>query len=208
LAHSPGRDEPLFGAKTRVHDYLAEKASEGAIEFTTIATGPFFDWGMHYDTTFRRKGLTKRTGLTHNQLLGFDIPAKSAIIYGGGDEPFNTTTLASIGAAVASVLSTPEKFKNKHLRISDFYVSQNEILAILEAETGSKFTLQQVDIEKLKADSYAALGRGEFNHVNILGVIQGAVFGQKSSARWGRVDDSESLGIPKKDLTEDIKKVL
>jgi hypothetical protein len=107
-----------------------------------------------------------------------------------------------------SVLSTPEKFKNKHLRVSDFQVSQNEILAILEAETGSKFTIQEADAEKLKADGYAGLGRGEFNHTNILGVIRGAIFGQKSSVRWGRDDDSESLGIPKKDLTEEIKKVL
>jgi hypothetical protein len=59
LAHSPGREEPIFGAKNRVHDYLAEKASEGAIEFTTIATGPFFDRGMYYETTVRRKELTK-----------------------------------------------------------------------------------------------------------------------------------------------------
>ena len=59
LAHSPGREEPIFGSKLKANDYLAEKASEGVIEFTSIATGPFFDWGMYYETTFRRKGLTK-----------------------------------------------------------------------------------------------------------------------------------------------------
>ena len=107
-----------------------------------------------------------------------------------------------------SALSTPEKFKNKHLRVSDFQVSQNQILAVLEAETGSKFTVQNVDADKLKEDSYAGLGRGEFTQTNIFGAVQAAVFGQKSSARWGRGDDTESLGIPKKDLTEEIRKVL
>ena len=107
-----------------------------------------------------------------------------------------------------SVLSTPDRFKDKHVRISDFQVSQNEVLAVLEAETGSKFTVQQVDAEKLKEDSYAGLGRGEFTQANIFGTVQGAVFGQKSSARWGRTDDTESLGIPKKDLTEEIRKLL
>jgi hypothetical protein len=109
---------------------------------------------------------------------------------------------------VVSVLSTPENFKNKHLRISDFYVSQNEILAILEAETESKFTVQKVDAEKLREDSYAGLGRGEFTEANIFGAVIAAIFGQKSSARWGQGDDTESVGIPKKNLTEEIRKVL
>jgi hypothetical protein len=116
--------------------------------------------------------------------------------------------LASIGAAVVSALSTPEKFKNKHLRISDFQVSQNEILAILEAETGSKFTVQNVDADKLKQESYAGLGRGEITQANYMGALQGSIFGQQSSAKWGRGDDTESLGIPKKDLAEEIRKVL
>jgi hypothetical protein len=107
-----------------------------------------------------------------------------------------------------SVLSTPEKFRNKHLRISDFYVSQNEILAVLEAETGSKFSVQETDVEKLREDGYAALGRGEYSQANIHDVILGAVFGQKSSARWGRDDDTESLCIPRKNLAEEIRKFL
>jgi hypothetical protein len=87
-------------------------------------------------------------------------------------------------------------------------VSQNEILAILEAETGSKSTIQKVDAEKLREDSYAGLGRGEFTHANIFGVVMASIFGQKNSARWGRGDDTESVGIPKKDLTKEIRKVL
>jgi len=187
----PGRQEPVFGVKHKVDDYIVEKASEGVIEYTSITTGAFFDWG-----------------LTNYQFLGFDIPSKKVNIYNGGNEPFNATTLGSIGDAVVSVFSNPEKFKNKHIRISDFYVSQNEILAILEAETGSKFTVQTIDAEKLKEDTNAGLGRGEFTLVNIFGAIQASVFGQKSSARWGRGDDTESVGIPKKDLTEEIRKVL
>lgn len=109
-----------------------------------------------------------------------------------------------------SVLSTPEKFKNQYLRISDFYVSQNEILAILEAETRSKFTTQNTDVDKLREDGYAALGRGESSPAIIRGAARGvvlaAVFGKKSSARWGLDDDTESLHIPRKDLTEEIRK--
>jgi len=191
MVNSPGREEPVLGYKRRVREYLIEKAKEGVIEFTTIANGCLFDWG-----------------LTHNEVWGFNIPAKTATLYNEGDAPLNMSTLASVSAAVVSVFSTPEKFKNKHLRISDFYVSQKDILAVLEAETGSKFTVKKVDAEKIRDDGYAALDRDESSLKAVYAVILGAVFGQKSSTRWGRDDDTDSLSIPKKDLTEEIRKLL
>jgi len=45
LANSPGREEMVFTTKHKVLDYLAEKAAEGSIEYTSISNGPLFDWG-------------------------------------------------------------------------------------------------------------------------------------------------------------------
>lgn len=140
--------------------------------------------------------------------MGFDIPNKKVTLYGGGINPFNSTTVESIGASVVSVLSTPEKFKNKTIRISDFYASQKEILSIIEAETGSKFEVKEVDVDKVQADSEAALRRGEWSESNVFSLLSAAVFATKSTTRWGATDDTPSLGLPKKDLKTEIKKVL
>lgn len=48
LAHEPGKHQAIFTPKHKVNEYLAEKASEGKIEYTVVSNGPFFDWGMYY----------------------------------------------------------------------------------------------------------------------------------------------------------------
>jgi hypothetical protein len=45
LSHEPGKSQTIFTPKLKVNEYLEEKASEGKIEYTVVATGPFFDWG-------------------------------------------------------------------------------------------------------------------------------------------------------------------
>ena len=87
-------------------------------------------------------------------------------------------------------------------------MSQNEILAIPEVETGSKFAITEEDINKAKEEADRGLAAGEWNRKNIYTVVKGATVGSNSSANWGEADDTESLGVPKKDLKTEIKKFL
>ena len=105
-------------------------------------------------------------------------------------------------------MSHPSATENKPVRVHDFFVTQREILAILEAELGP-FTVQDVDVPQLIEQCNAGLARGEFTTANIYGLIQAAAFGTEgSSARWPEDDDSVLLGLPKRDLKEEVKKVL
>jgi hypothetical protein len=52
------------------------------------------------------------------------------------------------------------------------------------------------------------LARGEINEYNIYSMVKAHIWGKESSARWGEEDDSVAVGLPKKDLREEIKKVL
>jgi len=57
--------------------------------------------------------------------------------------------------------------------------------------------------------SNAGLARGEFTPANILGLIKGYAFGAESTVcRWPVDDDSVLVGLPKRDVKEEIKKVL
>ena len=133
---------------------------------------------------------------------------KKATLFDGGVNLFHTTTLASIGQSVVGVLSSSSATENKPVRVHDFFVTQNEILATLEAELGP-FTVQNVDVPQLVEQCNAGLARGEFTEANIYGVVQAAAFGAEgSSARWPEDDDSVLLGLPKRDIKEEIKKAL
>lgn len=188
LGREPGSTRPVFSAKLNVIKYLVEHETQ--IEHTEIATGPFFDWGLRV------------------KFIGFDIPGRKAKIYGDGTRKINTTTLDSIAQSVVGVLSNPAPFKNKYVRVHDFYVSQNEIKAALESVTGSPFEVETVDVDALEENTSAGLARGEYTHENIYGLITAYIFGKTSSASWGEEDESGAVGLTKKDLQTEIRKVV
>ncbi|PVF93895.1 NAD(P)-binding protein [Serendipita vermifera] len=126
----------------------------------------------------------------------------------GGNAKVNTATIDSIARTVVAVLSDPPAFKNKPVRIHDFFVTQNEILAVLEEETGTKWTVVDVDIEELEKAASAGLAKGEINEYNIYSMVKAHMWGRQSSARWGEEDDSLAIGLPKKDMREEIKKIV
>jgi hypothetical protein len=146
-------------------------------------------------------------GITH-LFLGFDLKNKKATLFNGGTQRINTTTLEHVGQTVVSVLSSPDSTKNKHVRVHDFNVSQKEILAILEEETSSKYTVEDVAVDTLAQEAAAKLKAGEVTEANIYAIVKSTIFGSASSAAWGEEDDSQALGLPKKDLREEIKKLL
>jgi hypothetical protein len=145
--------------------------------------------------------------LTH-EFLGFDLPNRKATIWSGGNQKINATTLDSIARTVVYLVANPKSYTNTDVRVHDFWVSQNEILAIAEAETGTKFTVEHKDIEELLETTSAGLAKGDYSLYNIYGVVKAHVFGKSSSARWGEEDDTPAISLPKKDLKEEIKKLL
>ena len=137
-----------------------------------------------------------------------DLKNKKATLFDGGDHLFHTTTLASVGQSVVGVLSHPAATENKPVRVHDFFVTQKDILAILEAELGP-FTKQDIVVPQLIEQCNASIARGEFNQANIYGLLQSAAFGAEGSiCRWPKDDDSVLLGLPKLDMKEEVKKVL
>ncbi|PVF93888.1 NAD(P)-binding protein [Serendipita vermifera] len=190
LRHSPGREQTIFGSKHKLIAWFEQKAAEGVIEYSSIASGTFFEWGLT------------------SQFSGFDIPNRKATIFNGGTAKVNMTLLDSIAQAVVSIISDPVTFKNRPLRIHDFFVSQNEILSILEEETGAKFTVEAVDLDGLVKKAEERLAQGEVTEENIYTIIKGHVLGEESSARWGEDDDSVVAGLTKRDLRAEIKKLL
>ncbi|KAK3685205.1 putative oxidoreductase CipA [Podospora appendiculata] len=81
---------------------------------------------------------------------GFDIPARKATFYGDGTVKLSTTTWQQCGRAVAALLSLPElpadendqavtlsRWRNDQVSISDFYVSQRDMLDSLHRVLGT-----------------------------------------------------------------------
>lgn len=172
---------PLFNAKTGTVDYL--KSKESAISWTSVITGPFFDWGL-------------KVGF-----LGFNLKDKTYTIIDSGNATFSTTNLLYIGKALVAALEKADATKNQYVYVSEFQISQNELLAVADKVSGEKFT-----VNKVSAKDHIALGNkllSEGNHAGIGPLIQSITFGDEKlgdlskNGLW-----NEKLGL-KADSIED-----
>lgn len=180
----------ILQGKVKTLDYIIGKTKENPwFTWTGISTGIFFDWGLRYGT------------------VGFNKDTKTAVIYDSGNEPVQASNLAFIGRAIAAVLSQPEKTANQYLSIASFNPSQNQILEIVEAETGDKWKIEHAStaeqektgLEKLSKGDYSAFSNLLRRHIYADGANH-AVKGENSA--------NGLLGLQEEDLAATVKEWL
>lgn len=179
---------PVFEAKISTVNYL--KSKESAISWTSIITGPFFDWGL-------------KVGF-----LGFNGSSKTATIFDGGKATVSSTNLHQIGIATVKALEKADLTKNQYVHVSGFQTSQNEILAAAEEISGAKWTVNHVSTKDHIEEGRAKLQKGDFSGIGNL--IVGATFGAEeqlgdfsSEGLW-----NDKLGLPKESFEETIRAAL
>jgi len=178
---------PVFEPKFETIKYLKTKEKE--ISWTGIATGPFFDWGLRV------------------AFLGFDGKSRTATLFDDGEAVFSSTNLNQIGIATVNALKNSDLTKNQYVYISGFQTTQKEMLAAAEKVTGTKWTVNKVNVKEHIEQGRAKLQSGD--HSGIMYLIQGATFGKEqqlgdfsSLGLW-----NEKLGVPKEGLEETVKAV-
>ena len=148
---------PMYKSKVETVDYLKSKESE--ISWTSIVTGPFFDWGL-------------KVGF-----LGFDAANKVATLYDNGTAKFSSTNLHTIGLAVVKALENAEGTKNQYVFVSGFQTSQKEILEVAEKVTGTKWIVRNASVDDAINKGNEKILRGDYSGIEDL--ILGATFGPK-----------------------------
>ena len=125
-------------------------------------------------------------------------------IYDSGNERAQASNLNFIGRAVAAILAQEEKTANKYLSIVSPSFTQNEILAIAERETGTKWNVQKastadeerIGLEKLRNGDYSAFSN----------LLRARVF--KDGAGHGLTEENSAnglLGLKEESLEETVK---
>ncbi len=89
-------------------------------------------------------------------------------MYDSGNEPAASSNLYFIGRVVAGVLTHLDETANKYLEVSSFNPTQNEIIKILEEETGAKWTVTYVDTKPLAIEAEAKLAKKDFSGLSDL----------------------------------------
>lgn len=128
--------------------------------------------------------------------IGFNTVQRKVVLYDGGKCRFSTTTLPSIGAAVASVLSHPQETENKYLLVQSTVTTQLEMLAVFEKLTGTKWEVEHKDTAEVERKVNEDLAKGDYSTIS--GLLYRVAFGEGYGGEFLE-DSNELLGIPKLD---------
>ncbi|KAK3170934.1 hypothetical protein OEA41_003018 [Lepraria neglecta] len=218
---------PNHNAKVDVAKHIKSVvATYPNLTWTSIITGPFYDWCLKLG------------------FYSFDLTNHKATIYDDGNGKFTTvrtppktssnpiqstassikenkqtltsklkqTTLSTIGAAVAALLSHPTKYENSYLYLSSFTTSQAEIFAALKKATGtndSDWIVENKSVEGCMQAGNEKFAKGDMN--GLYDLIFGSVFGGAkygSDYANGREIGNKELGIEEESLEKVTKEVL
>ncbi|KAI1638368.1 hypothetical protein F4809DRAFT_600540 [Biscogniauxia mediterranea] len=180
----------ILQGKIKTLDYIDAKSKENPdFTWTGISTGLFFDWGLLHGS------------------VGYDKKTRTATIYDSGNEPVQVSNLPFIGRAVAAILSNPSKTANKYLTIASFNPTQNEILDILEKETGEKWKVTHATTAEAEKVGVEKLGRGDFS--SFLDLLRARIFRDGAGlAVKGESNAATLVGLQEEDLSATLKEWL
>jgi hypothetical protein len=154
--------------------------------------------------------------------FGINIKDRVATLYDDGVVKFNTTTLKTVGRAVAAVLSLPvtessadkpslSMYRNQFLYISSFHVSQRDLLDAVEKVTDTKDSDWKIEKKSAQAfidEGHERVQKGDFyGTVNILygSHFKEGLGGDFSSAKGTA---NAVFGLPEEDLVEETRTVV
>ena len=171
---------PIFSDKVSVVQRLQELSQQDkAFSYSSLITGPFFDWGVQ-----------------NKFIINLDGPSTS--IFDGGDNPFSTTTLPAIGKAVVGILQHPNETKNRYVYVSEAEVTQKQLLQW--SGKADQIQIESVDTADLEQQAYQAIKQSPPDVITFaVNLIRRAIFAKGYGGSFSETDN-ELLGIPR--LTE------
>lgn len=174
---------PVFGGKVAVRAYLEKAAAANpSFTYTYVINNAFLDWGL-------------QAGFIAN-------PKEHKIIYwDGGDVPFSTTRLSTIGKAVASVIQHLDATKNRDVYIHDTVLTRKKLVEFYKKIDGQEWDVEVKSTDDAVQEAYAELKKPEPNIMKaMVGFLQKAAFGRQTNPDFSSKLDNELLGL--KELSE------
>jgi hypothetical protein len=140
---------------------------------------------------------------------GFDIANRHARIYGTGENPLFWTPLPTMALAAANMLRNPEQIRNRPIYICPFQqLTQNLILNTLQSVLGTKFTIENIDVEKINKNARIALERGEASKA-MKGLIVGNQFYEGDSGNdLSHLVENELVGIEMMSIEDAVRNAI
>ncbi|KAI7758719.1 hypothetical protein ACKAV7_003893 [Fusarium commune] len=169
---------PINYPTVQVQESLKKKADAGLLEYTIFSVGAFLDLLLDFPFIL-------------------DLNTSSIQIFDDGEHPFSSTSLHSIGKAVAGALKAPEETKNRNLFIHDTVLTQAKVLAIAKrySPPAVQWTETRVDAQQELEQALENLAKDPTDLNLIFRLLKATMLSGKYRAAYPKVDN-ELVGIP------------
>ncbi|KAH6959498.1 hypothetical protein DER45DRAFT_644746 [Fusarium avenaceum] len=169
---------PINYSMVQVQESLKRKADAGLLEYTIFSVGAFLDLLLDFPFIL-------------------DLETSSIQIFDNGEHPFSSTSLHSIGKAVAGALNAPEETKNRNLFIHDTVLTQAKVLAIAKkySPPGVQWKDTRVDAQQEFEQSLESFAKDPINFNLIFPLLRATILSGKYRAAYPKVDN-ELVGVP------------
>lgn len=188
-------DVPLFGALRATNRGIER---EGKSSYVAVTTGFWYEWSLAFPGAF-----------------GFDVPGRRVTFFDEGRCRMTVCTWPQVGRAVASLLSLPvrkegggaclEDYRNKHVYVGSFTLSQRDMFASVLRVTGTEEGEWEVEHQSSREryeEGKKAMEGGD--REGFLKLMYTRVFFPDGSGDFekGRGLANGVLGLPEEDLDE------
>ncbi|KAJ0378983.1 hypothetical protein COL26b_002763 [Colletotrichum chrysophilum] len=169
---------PVLGPMLDVQRYLTDKARTGEIEHTIFSVGAFLD----FLTTVP---------------VAFDYANKTVELWDGGRHRLSTTSVSSIGKAVAGALKNPKATRNRNIKVHELVVTQRRLyeLAKKYSPPGTEWKEIELEGEAAFAEALNGVKEDPYNEGKIMGAIKAGVLSGRYESAYEQVDN-ELVGVP------------
>lgn len=169
---------PINAISVDIQRYLKQKAQSGELEYTVFAVGPFLDYLISVP-------------------FAVDFQNHTVDLYDNGVHPFSTTSVSSIGKAVAGALKNASATRNRVVHIHDIVLTQGKILALAKkySAPGVKWTENAVDASKEFNKTLEDIERKGLDFQKSIVLLKAALFSGKFAAEY-KVVDNDLVGLP------------
>lgn len=180
----------VFHDKGKVQEYLRSKADQGVLEWMSISCGMWLKWSMVHE------------------FLGMHVKEKRFVIWDSGEGLMSFTTEENTAAGLVRALQMPGETKNMNVLLSDFAISQKQLLEAIERIHGVGYATETIESHAFIEEKQAAVRNGHASATFSL-IETGFVTG-----RYGGHLEKEGvimnmkLGLPKKSLDEVVQNSL
>ncbi|KAJ5346495.1 hypothetical protein N7541_008977 [Penicillium brevicompactum] len=173
LTTRPGAESlPLNAIWVEIQDYIKEKALVGEIEYTLFAVGPFLEFVM-------------------SMPFLVDLQTQEVTLYDGGQHPFSSTSIASVGKAVSGALKNAEATKNRVVSVHDTVLTQSKVLDLARkySEPDSKWIVNPANAETETESVLEVIKTSGLDLFNTLALLKSALLSGKYQTTFDCVDN-------------------